>query len=165
MKLSNKVVIRAIALRRQAKLLQFITDTPASMHQIMSQLNEPYRNVNYDLGRLNKIGAIKIAKTAKCPIANRICRFYQSTGVNFEAAPFLEEAEAMGVTELVAQAHKAKSQMNKTRETSKATVLKVEGNPHATVYLNSNKPSGWYKWQKSKKDNVVRAPGCSFSVI
>ena len=165
MKLSNKVVIRAVALRRQAKLIQFIADKPASMNEIIHHLGLDRKRVNHDLVRLRKIGAIKVTHSAKCPIANRLCGFYQSTGVNFDAETYLSEATALGVNELLMQAQKAKTEKQEKRDAKRATVLKVANNPHATVYLNSNKPSGWYNWQRSKKDNVVRAPGCSFAII
>jgi predicted transcriptional regulator len=46
--------------------------------------------------------------------------------------------------------------------TSKPTVVKV--NSTTTLYLNSNKPAGWYKWQKNKRTATIGIAS-TFSLI
>ena len=61
--------------------------------------------------------------------------------------------------------HKARARIQKEdiRE-GKEVYIKVPGNPHATIVMNSNRPAGFYSYQK-RRPSVNRGIGSSFSMF
>lgn len=171
MKLENTVnkrgLLRMISMKRQIVLLDFIADGPKSAAQILEYYESKSR-LNYDLSYLKERGYIKMAHKKHCPIANKVAMFYGKTNKTFAGHKYIERIENLQIHDLQRELNRldAEQKMNRNiSEYESRVVLVDKDNPNCTTYLNSNKPAGWYAWQRSKSDKVNRGIGSTFSMF
>lgn len=171
MKLENTVnkrgLLRMISMKRQIVLLDFIADGPKSAAQILEHYESRSR-LNYDLSYLKERGYIKMAHKKHCPVANKVAMFYCKTNKTFAGHKYIERIENLQIQDLQRELNRldAEQKMNRNISEHESRIVLVDkDNPHCTTYLNSNKPAGWYAWQRSKSDKVNRGIGSTFALF
>ena len=170
-KLENTVnkrgLLRMISMKRQVALLEFISDGPKTAAQILQQYESRSR-LNYDLVYLKSRKYIKVAYKQRCPIDNKVAMFYSKTNKVFDGQKYIERIEHLQVGDLQRELNRldAEQKMNRNmNEFESRTVIVDKDNPNCTTYLNTNKPAGWYAWQRSKSDKVNRGIGSTFAIF
>jgi hypothetical protein len=171
MKLENTVnkrgLLRMISMKRQILLLDFIADEPKSAAQILEHYESKSR-LNYDLSYLKERNYIRMAYKKHCPIANKLAMFYGKTNKTFAGHKYIQRIESLQIQDLQRELNRLDAEQKMNRHISEyesKIVLVDKDNPHCTTYLNSNKPAGWYAWQRSKSDKVNRGIGSTFSMF
>ena len=171
MKLENTVnkrgLLRMISMKRQIALLEFIDKEPKSAAQLL-ELYESKSRLNYDLSYLKERNYIKVPYKKFCTTANKVAMFYGKTNKVFAGYKYIERIEQLKIQDLQRELNRLDEEQRMNRlapEDERKTVIVDKNNPHCKTYLNSNKPAGWYAWQRSKKDNVNRGIGSTFSML
>lgn len=170
MKLENTVnkrgLLRMISMKRQITLLDFLDKEPKSAAQIMEHYESKSR-LNYDLTYLKERKYIKVICKKYCPITQKVAMFYSKTNRTFEGHKYIKRIEGLQLHELQRELNRLDEEQKMARKNDfeSRTVIVDKDNPRCTTYLNTNKPAGWYKWQRSKSDKVNRGIGSTFSIF
>lgn len=164
---NKRGLLRMISMKRQIKLLEFIDKEPKSSNQILT-IYEDKSRLNYDLTYLKERNFIKVAYKKRCPITRVISMFYTKTKKVFTGYAYIEQIDKLKIEDLQRELNRLDAEQRINRHLSDyeaRTILVDKNNPHCTTYLNSNKPAGWYAWQRSKSDKVNRGIGSTFSMF
>jgi hypothetical protein len=161
---NKRGLLRMISMKRQIALLDFIADGPKSAAQIL-EIYESQSRLHYDLTYLKARKYIKVPYKKHCPIANKLTMYYGKTNKTFEGHKYIKRIENLAIQDLQRELNRldAEQKMNRNiDDTNTKTVIIDKDNPNCTTYLNSNKPAGWYAWQRKKSDTVNRGIGSTF---
>lgn len=166
-KLSKKNYLQSIvAVRRRIKILELLKSGAAlTTKQITTTLDEKAARIIEDMQRLKFGGFVFAATKGNCPIGKKQSFFYKRTKKEYYGYDFIKSIEINEDLEKALKEYKNAKKMNIDNDTPSTEVyIKVEGNPHATIVMNSNRPKGFYSYQK-KKYEVNRGIGSTFSMF
>lgn len=164
---SKKCYLQSIiAVRRRIKILELLKSGPAlTTKQITTALDEKAARIIEDMQRLKFGGFVFAASKGNCPIGKKQSFFYKRTKKEYYGYDFIKSIEINDDLENALKEYKNAKKMNIDNDTPSTEVyIKVEGNPHATIVMNSNRPAGFYSYQK-KKANVNRGIGSTFALF
>lgn len=154
----------------KVKLMEFInTAAFVTAQDLMEEFDLPRNKVEKYLdGFINKGFVVRSQRRVRCVNTPRAVYTFTGTGQPYIAKVYGTDDYVKTLSDegkkLYIQA-KQEYQMAKEdnqSEMSKQTVVKV--NATTTLYLNSNKPAGWYSWQKTKR-NTSTSIASTFSLI
>jgi len=164
---NKRGLLRMISMKRQIALLDFIADGPKTAAQIL-EVYESRSRLHYDLTYLKARKYIKVSYKKHCPISEKLAMYYGKTNKTYEGHKYIERIENLKLGDLQRELNRldAEQKMNRNiTEFESKTVIVDKNNPNCTTYLNSNKPAGWYAWQRSKTDKVNRGIGSTFAIF
>lgn len=165
-KLSKKNYLQSIvAVRRRIKILDLLQGGPAlTTKQITTTLDEKAARIIEDMQRLKFGGFVFAATKGNCPIGKKQSFFYKRTKKEYYGYDFIKSIEINEDLEKALKEYKNAKKMNIDNDVPSTDVyIKVEGNPHATIVMNSNRPKGFYSYQRRKAD-VNRGIGSTFAL-
>lgn len=151
------------AIKRRIKILELIEKTPMSTKMIYTELNENPQCIVEDIKRLAKWACIEEVDGKRyCKLGKRASSFYRRTNLAYEGYEFLKKISEENDVQKALQAYRKNFGMfNLDKLNTSDVYIKVPGNPNATIVMNSNRPVGFYSYQKHKA-NVNRGVGSSF---
>ena len=145
------------AIRRRIRILEIIENNPMSTKMIYTTLEENKGRVMEDIKRLKEWGYIEeLPQKIYCELGLRSSSFYKRTDKAYEGYEFLKER-----AEKVDFVHYGMFNVGNAKLKTTDVYIKVPGNPNATIVMNSNRPVGFYSYQKHKA-SVNRGVGSSF---
>ena len=165
-KTSKKCYLQSIiAVRRRIKILDLLASSkPLTTKQITTELDEKAARIIEDMQRLKFEGYVIPEYKGRCPLGNKQSFFYKKTKKKYYGYEFIASIEIDADLETALKEYKSQIKMNINNDNPGTDVyIKVEGNPHATIVMNSNRPAGWYSYQKHKPQ-VNRGIGSTFSL-
>lgn len=155
------------AIRRRIKILEIIENNPMSTKMIYTTLEENKGRIMEDILRLREWGYIEeLPQKQYCELGLRASSFYQRADKAYEGYEFLKEmAEKVDIEKALKEYRSNYGMFNIGNAKLKTSdvYIKVPDNPHATIVMNSNRPVGFYSYQKHKH-SVNRGIGSSFSL-
>lgn len=166
-KLSKKNYLQSIvAVRRRIKILDLLQGGPAlTTKQITTTLDEKAARIIEDMQRLKLGGFVVPERKGNCPLGNKQSFFYKRTRKAYYGYDFIKSIEINDDLEKALKEYKEAKKLNIDNDTPSTEVyIQVPGNPHATIVMNSNRPRGFYSYQKRKAD-VNRGIGSTFSMF
>jgi hypothetical protein len=164
--LNNRGLRTVEAIRRRMKILDLLVKKPMSTKELHLHINENFGKVTEDIIRLKTLGYIEtLPKKLFCKLGKRTSYFYTRTNKAYDGYEYFEKISKEIDVEKALNEHKARARIQKEdiRE-GKEVYIKVPGNPHATIVMNSNRPAGFYSYQK-RRPTVNRGIGSSFSMF
>lgn len=165
-KLSKKNYLQSIvAVRRRIRILDLLESTPSlTTRQITTSLDEKPARIIEDMQRLKFGGFVFAHYKGNCPIGKKQSFFYKRTNKQYYGYDFIKSIEINEDLEKALKEYKEAKKMNIDNDTPSTEVyIQVPGNPHATIVMNSNRPRGFYSYQKRKAD-VNRGIGSTFAL-
>jgi hypothetical protein len=158
-------VMSVIAVKRRIKILEALGNKLLSTKQLIELTGEKGARIVEDMQRLKQSGYVFPVHKGYCPLSKKMCYFYKKTNKKYYGYDFIASVDEKLDLEAAAAKYKLERRMSKEYQVpSKDVYIKVEGNPHATIVMNSNRPAGFYAYQKPKA-NVNRGIGSTFSMF
>jgi hypothetical protein len=155
------------AIRRRIKILEIIQNNPMSTKMIYTKIQENPGRVMEDIKRLKEWQYIEeLPDRIYCELGCRVSLFYQRTSKAYEGYEFLQKMSQHADVEKALKEYRQNYGMFNAGNAKLKTTdvyIKVPDNPHATIVMNSNRPVGFYSYQKHKH-NVNRGIGSTFAL-
>ena len=165
-KTSKKCYLQSIiAVRRRIKILELLASSkPLTTKQITTALDEKAARIIEDMQRLKHNGYVVADHKGNCPLGNKQSFFYKKTKKKYYGYEFIASIEVNDDLEASLREYRVNFKANINNDKpGKDIYIKVEGNPHATIVMNSNRPAGFYSYQKPKPQ-VNRGIGSTFAL-
>ena len=155
------------AIRRRIKILELIETEPMTTKMIYTILKENKGRVMEDIIRLREWKYIEALPEKKyCKLGQRVSSYYKRTKKSYDGYEFLQKmTEKLDVESALKEYRNNYGMFNAGNAKLKTSdvYIKVADNPHATIVMNSNRPAGFYAYQKPKP-KVNRGIGSTFSL-
>ncbi len=164
-KTSKKCYLQSIiAVRRRIKILELLKDKILTTKQITTELDEKAARIIEDMQRLKHEGYVIADHKGNCPLGKKQSFFYKKTKKKYYGYEFIASIEMNDDLETALKEYKSQIKININNDKpGKDVYIKVKGNPNATIVMNSNRPAGFYAYQKPKP-KVNRGIGSTFSL-
>jgi hypothetical protein len=158
-------VMSVVAVKRRIKILEALGSNLYTTKQLIELTGENSHRIVEDMQRLKQSGYVIPTHKGYCPLSKKICYFYKKTKKKYYGYDFIKSVDEKLDLEAALEKLKLERRVSKEYDKpSKEVYIKVEGNPHATIVMNSNRPAGFYSYQKIKP-NVNRSIGSTFSMF
>jgi hypothetical protein len=166
--LNNRGLRTVEAMQRRMRILDLLKEKPMSTKQIFKVINDNFGRISEDIIRLQKWGYIERSPIKiYCELGERASWFYSRTEKAYEGYEYLQKVSKEIDLEKALDEHKARARIQREGlrdKEGKEVYIKVPGNPNATIVMNSNRPAGFYSYQK-RRPSVNRGIGSSFSMF
>jgi len=158
-------VMSVVAVKRRIKILEALGNKLLSTKQLIEATGEKGARIVEDMQRLKQSGYVIPTHKAYCPLSKKLCYFYKKTKKKYYGYDFIKGVDEKLDVEAALEKYRLDRRVSKEYERpSKDVYIKVEGNPHATIVMNSNRPAGFYAYQKPKP-KVNRGIGSMFAMF